>query len=64
MRVVVDKDKCVALGNCEAIAPDYFEVGDDGVLELLREDVDESALDEVRQAVAACPVAALKLVDE
>lgn len=64
MRIVVDRAKCTALGNCEAIAPDYFEVGDDGDLGVLREDVADHERDVVRQAVAACPTAALILAEE
>ncbi|GAC84618.1 putative 3Fe-4S ferredoxin [Gordonia paraffinivorans NBRC 108238] len=63
MRISVDMDKCTALGNCEAMAPDFFEVGDDGELELLRSDVGADELAEVKQAIASCPTAALKLID-
>ena len=35
-RVEVDRDRCVGSGTCEALAPDVFEVGDDGVLAVLR----------------------------
>ena len=37
MKVGVDRDRCVGSGTCEALAPDVFEVDDDGVLTLLRE---------------------------
>lgn len=63
MRIVVDRTRCTALGNCEAVAPEYFAVDDDGVLELLRDDVDETDLAVVRRAVAGCPMAALALAD-
>lgn len=53
-----------SLGNCEAVAPDYFEVGEDGDLQVLRHDVPDDQLDLVRQAVAACPTAALSLVED
>jgi ferredoxin len=61
-RVLVDRERCVGSGTCEALAPDLFEVGDDGVVELLRPDQggDESA---ARDAVSACPTGALSLDD-
>ena len=34
MRIAVDYDKCSGLGMCESIAPDVFEVEDDGSLTL------------------------------
>ncbi|MFC7571389.1 ferredoxin [Klenkia terrae] len=35
MRIVLDENKCSSLGMCESVAPDFFEVGDDGALKLL-----------------------------
>jgi ferredoxin len=61
-RVLVDRERCVGSGTCEALAPDLFEVGDDGVVELLRPDPDGDDT-EVRDAVAACPTGALSLAD-
>jgi ferredoxin len=62
-RVVVDRDRCVGSGSCEALAPDVFEVDDDGVLALLRPEPADDHLAEVRDAVRACPTRALTLVD-
>jgi ferredoxin len=60
-RLQVDRERCVGSGTCEALAPDLFEVGDDGVVHVLRapsSDGDEAA---VRDAVQACPTGALSL---
>jgi ferredoxin len=61
VRIEVDRDRCTSLGNCEALAPDFFEVGDDGDLLVLRDHVEESELSVAQQAVAGCPTAALRL---
>ena len=61
-RVLVDRERCVGSGTCEALAPDLFEVGDDGVVELLRPDPEGDDA-EVREAVSACPTSALSLAD-
>ncbi len=63
MRVVVDYDKCTGLGLCESIAPDFFEVQDDGSLELLQAEGDESRRSELEEAVRSCPTEALRLED-
>jgi ferredoxin len=34
MRIVVDLSGCVGVGNCEAVAPDLFEVTDHAELRL------------------------------
>jgi ferredoxin len=61
MRVVVDYDKCTGLGLCESIAPEFFEVQDDGSLELLRTEADEDHRAELEEAVRSCPTEALSL---
>ncbi|MCW2750466.1 MAG: fdx2 [Aeromicrobium sp.] len=59
MKVVVDFTKCTGLGICESLAPDYFEVNDDGDLVLLREDISDQDLQSIEEAVAGCPTEAL-----
>lgn len=61
--VTVDFDKCTGLGICESLAPDFFEVNDDGELLLLKEDIGDAELQEVEEAVSGCPTEALKIVD-
>ncbi|MGR6965794.1 ferredoxin [Geodermatophilus sp. URMC 61] len=63
MRVEVDPDRCVGSGNCELLAPDVFEVGDDGVVRVLRPRLGEADEDAVRDAVARCPTGALGLAE-
>lgn len=63
MKINVDRSKCTALGNCEAVTPDFFEVNDDGELEILRYEVPADKQDEVERAVAACPMSALFLTE-
>jgi ferredoxin len=62
-RIVVDYDKCTGLGICESIAPDVFEIDDDGSLQLLEESPGEDRRDELKEAVAGCPTGALSLED-
>lgn len=64
MRIVVDWDKCTGMGMCESLAPEVFEVDDDGSLILHAEHVAEGQEADVREAVAACPTEALSLSDD
>lgn len=64
MKVTVDRAKCTGLGICESMAPDVFEVDENGDLVLLTETVGTEQLDEVRAAVEGCPTEALRLVEE
>jgi ferredoxin len=61
MRVEVDRDVCVGSGTCELLAPELFEVGDDGVVRLLQPEPGQADEDAVRDAVAQCPTGALRL---
>jgi ferredoxin len=62
-RVEVNRDLCASTGGCEALAPDVFEIGDDGALVVLLPEPGERDLPDVRAAVATCPTRALSLVE-
>jgi ferredoxin len=61
MKCVVDYDKCTGLGICESLAPDFFEVNDDGDLLQLKADISADELQAVEEAVAGCPTEALTI---
>lgn len=61
MRIEADRGKCDGLGMCEAMAPDFFEVGDDGTVVVLDESPGEEHRTDLAAAVDSCPVLALKL---
>jgi ferredoxin len=62
-RVEVDRERCVGSGGCEALAPDLFEVGDDGIVEVRQPVEGEPARALTADAVRTCPTGALSLVD-
>ena len=41
MKIIVDKSKCSSIGLCEATAADIFEIGADGALHILMDDISE-----------------------
>ena len=61
MKIHLDRGKCSILGICESVAPDYFEVTEDGDIAVLREDVPADRVEELEEAVASCPTEALRL---
>lgn len=62
-RVQVDRERCVGSGVCESLAPEVFEVDDDGLLMVHREEPGDDQLDDVRDAVQQCPTRALALTE-
>ncbi len=61
MRIVADTNRCEGLGMCEAMEPEFFEVGEDGTVVVLDDQPDEARRTELQAAVDSCPVAALAL---
>ncbi len=61
MKIEIDYDKCIGIGSCESVAPDIFEVGDDGQVKVLVEEPDESQRDIVTEAEASCPTGAISV---
>ncbi|MGH3666551.1 MAG: ferredoxin [Egibacteraceae bacterium] len=58
--VSIDLDRCVGSGECEPIAPEVFEVGDDGAAHVLpgAEDAD---LELLAEAARECPTGAIRI---
>lgn len=63
MKVELETDKCVASGQCVVAAMQVFDQDDDGIAVLLEEQVGAELVDDVREAVAVCPAAAIRLVE-
>jgi ferredoxin len=61
--VQVDLGLCASTGTCEMVAPDLFEITDDGDLVVLADPVPADQVDAARKAARACPTRALKVVD-
>jgi len=63
MKAVVDRSKCSSIGLCEATAPDIFEIGADGSLTILIEDISDDRRVDLEQACENCPTQALSIED-
>jgi ferredoxin len=62
LKVAVNRDLCISLGNCAAIAPTAFDLDDDGKVVIL----DPSSVDEQTLLAAAqsCPEKAIIISDD
>lgn len=61
MKVKVNEDACIGCGACCAIADSIFEIGDNGLSEVKKEEVQEDEKQAVRDASEACPTGAIKV---
>ena len=60
MRATVNEE-CIGCGLCEGTAGDVFEIGDEGVAEVVVDEVPEELEDDVQDAADNCPVGAIEL---
>lgn len=61
-RIKVDRDKCQGIGACVGMAPDVFEIDNEGKSVVVNaEGADD---DTVLEAAEACPLEAIILYDE
>ena len=59
MKVKVNKDACIGCGACQGIAPDVFELSDEGVATVIAETVPKEKEEDVKDAMAGCPTSAI-----
>lgn len=64
MKIDVDLGLCRSYALCTGIAPDVFRLTDEGVLEVVRHDVEESRRAEMEEAVLMCPTQAIRLKND
>ncbi|WP_437681933.1 ferredoxin [Sorangium sp. So ce131] len=63
LKVVVEYEKCCGAGQCVMVAPKVFDQREDGIVIVLDAEPPKEEHAAVREAVAVCPGAALR-VDE
>jgi ferredoxin len=61
MKVSVNFDLCESNALCAALAPEVFEVRDDGCLYVLDENPPEELRGQIEDAVRACPKIAISI---
>lgn len=62
MEIQLDTAACTSIGMCESLAPDVFELGDDGFLTVHADVAEETDRAELVAACEACPNSALTVV--
>ena len=69
-----NKADCIGCGACEAVAPDFFEMKDDGKVQLKggketgkdiwERDIEEKDFQTVKDAADSCPVNVIHIVKD
>lgn len=61
MKTKIDQDTCIGCGLCPSIAPEVYEMRDDGKAHELAEVVPEGSHAEAQEAADSCPVSAISI---
>lgn len=59
MKVIVNEDACIGCGACLAIAPEVFEMNDNGLAEVSARQIGDDLEDSVAEAIETCPTGAI-----
>ena len=63
MKISVNYDLCTSNAVCMGIAPEVFEVRDDGFLYVLNDEPGPEFDERMREAVSSCPNSAISIAD-
>lgn len=61
MKVEVNKDLCIGCGACTTIATDIFELDDDGLAKVVKDQIEDSEKEDVIDASESCPTEAIEV---
>ncbi len=61
MKASVDQDLCIGCGVCESVAPGVFYMKDDGLAGAADVELEETLLEDAREAEDQCPSGAIVL---
>jgi len=59
MRPIIDLDECIGCGQCEQIAPEVFELREDGLAYVINENPSGDLIAKIDEAIEECPTAAI-----
>lgn len=62
MKIVVEREECIGCGNCVDIAPDVFELDEEGLSKVVNPAGADD--DTIREAAESCPVDCIILSDD
>lgn len=60
MKVKVNKDACISCGACIAICEDVFEMNEEGISTVKKEEVPKDLEDQAKDAIESCPTGAIE----
>lgn len=62
-KIEIDDELCIGCGACTSVAPDYFDLGDDGKAHVKKQ-YDEKDDDIIVEAKDGCPAGAIEIKED
>ncbi len=71
MKIILEREKCIGCGSCQALCPKYFKLIEDGKSNLIgskkdskteNEELEVEKEDCIKEAADACPVQIIKIM--
>jgi len=59
MKAKVIRENCIGCGACQAIAPNIFEIDDEGLSKVINPEVKAEDEEDFKDALDSCPTAAI-----
>ena len=59
MKVKINQEKCISCGSCPSLAPEVFDFNDEGVAEVIKQDVPKELEEAVKDVIEFCPTLAI-----
>lgn len=59
MKAKVIRENCIGCGACQAIAPNIFEIDDEGLSKVIAEEIDDNEEEDFKDALESCPTGAI-----
>ncbi len=63
MKLKVNKDLCIGCGACQAVCPDVFEIEDDGLANVIVEEIKDELKEDAIDAKEGCPTNAIEEIE-
>ena len=63
-RFVVDRTRCVSSAQCFVVAPEIFDINDDGVPEKAEGTVPAELHEKAVRAAESCPMRAITIIED
>lgn len=63
-KIIIDKNKCIGCGACEGFDSEIFELNDEGLATVKKDEFDTLSNEEkenVEDAISSCPTSAISI---